>query len=216
MIFMLRRITALLGGAALALSLVAAPANAEEAEAELGSTSLAAVLTSGQVAFDRDFRDYDILTAAVQAVLKAKPNSAVKVLADGDTALTAFIPNDRAFQRLVKDLTGKTMKSEKRIFATVASLGIPTVESILLYHVVPGATIDSSQAVQANGARLQTALSGKVIRVAVQSDPTAILLRDYNKKLGTPKVILSQVDINKGNKQIAHGIDRVLIPVKKI
>ena len=213
---MLRRITALLGGAALALSLVAAPANAEEAEAELGSTSLAAVLTSGQVAFDRDFRDYDILTAAVQAVLKAKPNSAVKVLADGDTALTAFIPNDRAFQRLVKDLTGKTMKSEKRIFATVASLGIPTVESILLYHVVPGATIDSSQAVQANGARLQTALSGKVIRVAVQSDPTAILLRDYNKKLGTPKVILSQVDINKGNKQIAHGIDRVLIPVKKI
>jgi uncharacterized surface protein with fasciclin (FAS1) repeats len=213
---MIRRITALLGGAALTLSLVAAPANAEEAEAELGTTSLAAVLTSGQVAFDRDFRDYDILTAAVQAVLKAKPNSPVKVLADGDTALTAFIPNDRAFQRLVKDLTGKTMKSERRIFATVASLGIPTVESILLYHVVPGATIDSSQAVQANGARLQTALSGKVIRVAVESDPTAILLRDYNKKLGTPKVILSQVDINEGNKQIAHGIDRVLIPVKKI
>jgi uncharacterized surface protein with fasciclin (FAS1) repeats len=213
---MIRRITALLGGAALTLSLVAAPANAEEAEAELGNTSLAAVLTSGQVAFDRDFRDYDILTAAVQAVLKAKPNSPVKVLADGDTALTAFIPNDRAFQRLVKDLTGKTMKSERRIFATVASLGIPTVESILLYHVVPGATIDSSQAVQANGARLQTALSGKVIRVAVQSDPTAILLRDYNRKLGTPKVILSQVDINEGNKQIAHGIDRVLIPVKKI
>ena len=213
---MIRRITALLGGTALTLSLVAAPANAEEAEAELGTTSLASVLTSGQVAFDRDFRDYDILTAAVQAVLKAKPNSPVKVLADGDTALTAFIPNDRAFQRLVKDLTGKTMKSERRIFATVASLGIPTVESILLYHVVPGATIDSSQAVQANGARLQTALSGKVIRVAVQSDPTAILLRDYNKKLGTPKVILSQVDINEGNKQIAHGIDRVLIPVKKI
>jgi uncharacterized surface protein with fasciclin (FAS1) repeats len=216
LIFMIRRITALLGGTALTLSLVAAPANAEEAEAELGTTSLASVLTSGQVAFDRDFRDYDILTAAVQAVLKAKPNSPVKVLADGDTALTAFIPNDRAFQRLVKDLTGKTMKSERRIFATVASLGIPTVESILLYHVVPGATIDSSQAVQANGARLQTALSGKVIRVAVQSDPTAILLRDYNKKLGTPKVILSQVDINEGNKQIAHGIDRVLIPVKKI
>jgi uncharacterized surface protein with fasciclin (FAS1) repeats len=213
---MIRRLTGLLGGAALILALGAAPASAEEAEAELGNASLASVLTAGQTAFDRDFRDYDILTAAVQAVLKAKPNSAVKVLADGDTALTAFIPNDRAFQRLVKDLTGKTMKSEKRIFNTVASLGIPTVESILLYHVVPGATIDSSQALQANGARLQTALSGKVIRVAVQSDPAAILLRDYNKKLGTPRVILSQVDINEGNKQIAHGIDRVLIPVKKI
>jgi uncharacterized surface protein with fasciclin (FAS1) repeats len=213
---MVRRMTALLGGAALALTLVVAPAHAEEAPAELGNTSLAAVLTAGQTAFDRDFRDYDILTAAVQAVLAAKPNSPVKVLAEGDTALTAFIPNDRAFQRLVKDLTGKTLRSEKKIFETVAGLGIPTVESVLLYHVVPGATIDSAQALQANGARLQTALKGKVIRVKVDSDPAAILLQDYNKKLGTPKVILSQVDINDGNKQIAHGIDRVLIPVKKL
>jgi uncharacterized surface protein with fasciclin (FAS1) repeats len=208
-----RRVAALVGSAALALTVtVAVPATADD---ELGNTSLAAVLTAGQTAFDRDFTDYDILTAAVQAVLKAKPNSAVKVLADGDTALTAFIPNDRAFQRLVKDLTGKTVKSEKKIFETVASLGIPTVEAVLLYHVVPGATIDSSQAVQANGARLQTALKGKVIRVTVQDNPTAIILGDYNK-LPDPRVILSQVDINKGNKQIAHGINRVLLPVKKV
>ena len=32
-----------------------------------------------------------------RAVLKAKPDSDVKVLTDGDTALTAFLPNDRAF-----------------------------------------------------------------------------------------------------------------------
>ena len=31
----------------------------------------------------------------------------VAVLADGNTRLTAFLPTDRAFQRLVKDLTGK-------------------------------------------------------------------------------------------------------------
>lgn len=210
-----KRFIAIIGSAALALSLAAVPAQADEEAAELGTTSLAEVLTSGQTAFDRDFTDYDILTAAVQAVLKAKPNSPVKVLADGDTALTAFIPNDRAFQRLVKALTGKTLKSERRIFQAVAGLGIDTVENVLLYHVVPGATIDSSQALQANGARLQTALPGKVIRVTVQDSPAAIILRDYNK-LPDPRVILSQVDINQGNKQIAHGINRVLIPVKKL
>lgn len=195
--------------------MAAVPAQADEEVAELGTTSLAEVLTSGQTAFDRDFTDYDILTAAVQAVLKAKPNSPVAVLADGDTALTAFIPNDRAFQRLVKALTGKTLTSERRIFQAVAGLGIDTVENVLLYHVVPGATIDSSQALQANGARLQTALPRKVIRVTVQDSPAAIILRDYNK-LPDPRVILSQVDINQGNKQIAHGINRVLIPVKKL
>ncbi len=26
--------------------------------------------------------------------------------------------------------------------------------------------------------------------------------------------MLSQVDLNAGNKQIAHGIDRVLLPIK--
>jgi uncharacterized surface protein with fasciclin (FAS1) repeats len=210
-----QRFIAIIGSTALALSLAAVPAQADEEVAELGTTSLAEVLTSGQTAFDRDFTDYDILTAAVQAVLKAKPNSPVAVLADGDTALTAFIPNDRAFQRLVKALTGKTLKSERRIFQAVAGLGIDTVENVLLYHVVPGATIDSSQALQANGARLQTALPGKVIRVTVQDSPAAIILRDYNK-LPDPRVILSQVDINQGNKQIAHGINRVLIPVKKL
>jgi hypothetical protein len=41
---------------------------------------------------------------------------------------------------------------------------------------------------------------------------TVITLGDYNKKLKDAKVILKQVDINKGNLQIAHGIDAVLMP----
>jgi hypothetical protein len=43
---------------------------------------------------------------------------------------------------------------------------------------------------------------------------TKITLTDYNKKLKNPVVILSQVDINKFNKQVAHGIDAVLMPTK--
>lgn len=178
-----------------------------------GTTSLATVLGAGQAKFDMNAKDYDIVTKAVEAVLAAKPDSPVKVLADGTTALTAFVPNDQAFKNLASALTGKKVRSEAAAFAAVASLGIDTVEKVLEYHVVPGATILSGDALKANGAKLATALPGKVIRVSVTGAP-AIVLKDYNPKLANPRVILSQVDVNKGNKQVAHGIDAVLLPTK--
>lgn len=201
---------AALGAAALigATALATAPA----ASAADGETSLATVLKAGQAKFDRDAMDYDILTKAVETVLAAKPNSAVKVLADGSTALTAFIPNDKAFKNLASALTGKTVRTEAGAFKAVAGLGVDTVETVLLYHVVPGATILSGDALKANGARLKTAVDGKVIRVKVTKAP-AIVLGDYAPALRNPRVILTQVDINKGNKQVAHGIDAVLLPI---
>lgn len=190
-----------------ATALVAAPA----AQAADGTTSLATVLKAGQAKFDKDFKDYDIVTKAVETVLAAKPDSAVKVLADGNTALTAFIPNDQAFLNLASALTGKKVKTEAGAFKAVAGLGVDTVETVLLYHVVPGATILSGDALKANGAKLKTAVDGKVIRVKV-TDAPAIILGDYAPKLPNPRVILSQVDINEGNKQVAHGINGVLLP----
>jgi uncharacterized surface protein with fasciclin (FAS1) repeats len=206
----------LIGGiaaAAIVLPLAAAVAPAASA-ADMGTTSLASVLTGGQQGFDQDYKDYDVLTAAVLAVLKANPNSPVKVLADGNTALTAFIPNDQAFMNLASALTKKKVTTEAAAFKAVASLGIPTVEKVLEYHVVPGSTILSGDALKANGAKLKTALPGKTIGVKVVVSPASITLVDYNKALPNPKVILSQVDINKGNMQVAHGIDAVLMPTK--
>jgi uncharacterized surface protein with fasciclin (FAS1) repeats len=180
--------------------------------ANQGSKPLAAVLTAnGGGTFDKNWGDFDIVTQAVLAVLKAKPDSDVKVLTDGSVRLTAFIPTDRAFQRLVTSLTGKKPATERAAFRAVAGLGIPTVEAVLLYHVVPGATIRSGQALKANGAVLTTA-SGATIKVRVTKAP-AIILRDKDGNSRNPRVILSKVDINKGNKQIAHGIDRVLRPI---
>ena len=201
---------AALGAAALigATALVAAPA----AQAADGEVSLATVLKAGQAKFDQDDKDFDIVTKAVEAVLANKPDSAVKVLADGSTALTAFIPTDRAFKNLASALSNKTIKTEAGAFKVVAGLGIDAVESVLLYHVVPGATILSGDALKANGARLKTALDGKVIRVRVTSAP-AIILGDYAPKLANPRVNLDQVDINKGNMQVAHGINAVLLPI---
>lgn len=195
-------------GAAALLGLAAVAPAAQAAE---GTTSLATVLKVGQGAFDKDAADFDILTKAAEAVLAAKPDSPVKVLADGNVALTVFAPTDRAFEKLASTLTGKKVTSEQAAFNTVAGLGIDTVEKVLLYHVVPGQTILSQDAVKANGAKLKTADANKVIKVRVTSKP-AIILGDYAPKLPNPSVILSKVDINKGNKQVAHGINGVLLP----
>ena len=174
----------------------------------LGTKSLASILTAKN-SFDRDTKNFDILTAAVLAVLKSKPNSPVKALTDGTIALTAFIPNDGAFKNLVRALTKKPVPNEKAAFSAVAGLGIGKVEQILLYHVVVGDPILSENALKANGAVLPTAFAGKSLKVSVMG--TKIQLGDYTK-VRYPKVLLSGVDINRGNKQIAHAIDNVLLP----
>ena len=115
----------------------------------------------GRQPFDRNWYDYDIVTEAVLAVLAAKPESPVGLLTDGTVPLTAFIPNDRAFQVLAYDLTKKWPTTEEKTFdALVAAAGVDAIEQVLLYHVVPGATITKKAAVNANGAVLTTAQGG--------------------------------------------------------
>ena len=178
-----------------------------------GTRSLAAVLTADGNQFDANWYDYDIVTEAVLAVLKAKPASKVGVLADGNIALTAFLPDDRAFQTLVADLAGSRPKTERAVFGAVAGLGIDTVETVLLYHVVPGATITSKQAVAANGAVLETAQGGTVTVRSYSRYLPIIELRDKDTDDRNPFVNPLALDRNKGNKQIAHGITDVLRPI---
>ncbi len=141
---------------------------AAPASAAPGQRSLATVLAADGHHFDHKWGDFDILDAAVTAVLKAKPNSAVGVLADGSVALTAFLPTDRAFRRLVHDLTGKRPRTERATFnRLVKAAGVNTIEQVLLYHVVPGATITYAKAKASDGAALKSAL-GPVIRVNVR------------------------------------------------
>ena len=197
-------------GAAVLLSGTLAAATVAPAQADTsGTRSLAAVLAKDGSGFDHNWHDYDIVDNAVAAVLAAKPNSAVGVLADGTTPLTAFLPNDRAFQLLVKDLTGKKPKTEKKAFAAVASLGIDTVETVLLYHVDPDTRINYKQALKSDGAEL-TMASGGIVRVDVRKGHKIKLL-DADRNDDNPRIV--QKNINKGNRQIAHGINRVLRPL---
>ena len=93
-------------------------------------------------------------------------------------------------------------------------MGIPTVEKVLLYHVVPGGPILAKDALKANGARLATALPGASFTVHVKGKNVPVItLRDLDGNDRNPWVNPWQTDLNEGNKQIAHGITRVLRPL---
>ena len=212
---MIRKQTVAAGLTAVALAATATVAAAPGAQAapsttdRAGKTSLAAVLASDGHRFDKKWGDFDILDAAVMAVLKEKPKSPVAVLAKGKVRLTAFLPTDRAFQRLAKTLTGASPKTEKKTFNALAkAAGIDVIETVLLYHVVPGKTLGATKVVKADGKKLTTAQGGKV---TVQVKGKKVTLVDADPDLANPRVIAT--DINKGNRQIGHAIDRVLLPL---
>ena len=204
----LKRTTA----AALALGLMFSPVSANAATDDLKSMPLTDVWNLPSAEFDRNSADVDIFTSVFMDVWGQLPESPVQAIANGNTALTAFVPTDAAFRSLVKYLTGKTLKTEQAVANAVMGLGAKTVEKVILYHVIVGDPILSPDALKANGAKLNAA-SGETVGVSVKG--TTITLIDKVKKYKNPTVILAAVDINKGNKQVAHAINQVLLPTLK-
>ena len=202
----IKRYAALVAASALVLSPIS-PAQAEE-EA-LKTMPLTEVLNLPRASFDDNLGDYDIFTQLFMDVWGALPESAVSAISQGDVALTAFVPTDRAFRKLVRHLTGSASKNEEALAAAAMSLGAETLEKVILYHVVVGNPILSPAALEANGSVLNTA-AGQTFRVKVEG--TKITLIDKSKKHKNAVVLLSKVDINKGNKQVAHGINQVMLP----
>ena len=202
-------------GAALLLAVPTTASATPSPSAPTGTRSLASVLTAnGNGQFDGNPFDYDIVTQAVLAVLAAKPASPVGVLTQGDVALTAFLPSDFAFRDLVRQLTGTTYASEKDVFAAlVTAAGVDTVETVLLFHVVPGATITSKDAVNADGAKLATAQGGTITVDVIVKRLGVVKLVDQDPTDANPYLNPFALNINRGNKQIAHGITAVLRPV---
>jgi len=190
-----------------------APADAGSDRSAPGNRSLAKVLAADGTSFDRRARDFDIVEAAVLAVLDAKPDSPVSLLTKGRQRLTAFLPTDAAFRALVKDLTGTAPQRERRVFTTLAgATDIDTIEAVLLYHVVAGQTLGSGKVVAAAKERTElTMASGGTVVVRMHEGRVVLVDADTDDR--NARAIPRALDINKGNKQIAHGIDRVLRPI---
>ncbi|HYO38505.1 MAG TPA: fasciclin domain-containing protein [Nocardioidaceae bacterium] len=207
----LTRVTSTIAAGMLGVATLAAAPPASAAGA--GERNLVDVLAADGNRLDHNWDDFDIVEKAVGRVLAAKPKSSVGVLADGSTALTAFLPTDRAFRRLVTDLTGKRRATERGVLRAVnKAVDVPTLESVLLYHVVPGATLTYRQARHADGAVLKTALAGATVRINVTKRHNVFLV-DADRNDRDPRVLRAAKNLNQGNKQIAHGINRVLRPV---
>ena len=198
----------MMAGAAALIGLVSfAPA----ADAETKKPTLAEILLSdsakdGPDGFDHRSKDYDIVT---QAVLLFP--DLVAAASDPNAQLTVFLPNDAAFRRLVYDVTGKWYRSEADIFNAVASLGTDTVKQVLQYHIV-GSAIPFSAALKADGAKLDTLLSGGKIEVDVRHHKPRIKLIDADTNDRDPRVVKADVGGAAANGY-AHGIDRVLRPI---
>jgi uncharacterized surface protein with fasciclin (FAS1) repeats len=208
------RVAAALATTALAAATLvpASSAQAQTQSPHLGKTSLAQVLAADGLELDSSWGDFDILDQAVNDVIAAKPDSAVAVLADGSVRLTAFAPTDRAFRKLVTGLTGTRPADEQSTYDTLSSVGVDTIESVLLYHVVPGAPITYREAKQADGAKLTTA-NGAKLRVDYHRKTGKVFLVDQDPDAPNAYVYSALKNLNQGNRQIAHGISQVLRPL---
>jgi len=200
-------VTAVVTAAVTTAAFAITPAQAESGP--LGTTSIAEVLAADGLEFDDNWQDFDILDQAVNDVIGAKPESAVAVLADGRVKLTVFAPNDRAFRRLVRDVAGVKAEDEATTYELLSTVGVDTIESVLLYHVVPGAPITFRAAKKADGAKLKTA-NGRKLTVDYRKQTGRVFLLDRDLNERNSYVLVKNV--NKGNRQIAHGVRTVLRP----
>lgn len=182
--------------AALALVFSATPAQAHGGTPP-GTIVDVAVAASGGGTPDRNPWDYDIL---VQAVLATGLDGA---LSDTSTKYTVFAPNDRAFLRLVTDLTGTAPASEADALTTITSaFTVDQIADILLYHVVAGKRLGPLKVLTA---RSLTMADGGIVK------PRGITLRDETPALRDPRLVLWAINIPASNGVI-HTIDRVLVP----
>lgn len=189
---------AVAAAAALALVFTATPAQAHGwGGAPAGTIVDVAVAASGGGTPDDNPRDYDIL---VQAVLATGLNGA---LSDTSQTYTVFAPNDRAFLRLVTDLTGTAPANEAAALTAITSaFTTEQISNILLYHVVAGKKLGPVKVLTAGSL---TMANGGIVK------PRGITLRDETPALADPRLVLWAINIPATNGVI-HTIDRVLVP----
>ena len=182
------------------LALTAAPASARgfrDQPVETGANIVGTVVavSGAPGTFDDNGRDYDILREAVIAAGLADE------LSSG--TWTVFAPNDRAFSRLVYDLTGSWPVDEEAALTAVAGVAGDLLDDVLLYHVVAGEALrpvdllDRSELTTAGGGTLGV---------------SALTLMDAEPDLRDARIVVPASDIHATNGTI-NTIDRVLLPI---
>lgn len=209
---MRRKLTVLLA------TMLVAGALAGPATAQTPGTLADQILADADQQYDRNWYDFDVIGEIVKAILDSSvPTQLGAAAGDVPGGITAFLPNDRAFQVLAWDLTGRWYRNEADLIGAIlgskqvnGDLGL--VNAIVEYHVVPGATIDSKTALQSDSAVL-TSLMGATFKVDVISKRWAIVqLVDQDRNDINPFLVKSKLD-NVASNGIWHGISLLLRPI---
>ena len=140
-------------------------------------------------------------TRSSDKILAENPSTPLALAADpASPKLTVFLPNDRAFQALAADLLGFRywFASETTVAtALVQALPTSTLETVVQYHVIPGADIDSKTALSVpRGTALTTLQGGKIMVTPVRTFGTAIL-SDNDRNDIDPFLVQSKLDIEE-------------------
>lgn len=207
---MKKRLTAGLVAAVAAASLLAttvtAPAGAAPRQEGDPGTITDIVAASGE-GFDTNGRDYDVLLAAVTAA------DLGGTLATPGLDVTVWAPKDRAFVRTAQDLgfTGADTDEEGAwnfLVAALTEIGggdpIPTLTTILLYHVTPDA--------RGPGRVLAATRFPTLAEKGIRHIPDTLTLIDKDPDIPNPRLVPAAINIKASNGKI-HTINRVLIPV---
>jgi uncharacterized surface protein with fasciclin (FAS1) repeats len=128
---------------------------------------------------------FTTLVAALQA------SGLDAVLADETRDFTVFAPTDAAFAALLTDLG----------ISAADLLASPNLSDILLYHVVPDAEINSTQAIAAAGTTVTTA----------NTDDIGVALQGTDLFINASRVATPDVAASNG---VIHVIDAVLVPTE--
>ena len=215
---MYKRALAALGIAAAASVLASTVSVGASAKVDPKTLSIADVLLaddagSGQAnVLDRNWRDYDLLTAAVLAV---GASDLVPAAANKSAALTVLAPNDQAFRLLAHDLTKKPMRNEQQVLdalLAVEAAAPGTIKAVLSYHIVPAKL--GPAAVLASDNVSVTSLGGGTFTVDV-INRRAAFVQFVDGDPNARNAFLNKINVGGGElaNGFVHGVDRVLRPL---
>lgn len=152
----------------------------------------------------RNWYDYDILTKLV-----VLDGNLVGPVTDPSAELTLFAPNDRAFQLLAKDLTGRWYWTETKVFRALkraVNSGAVDLTNVLTYHVVGGKVVKADVPVNTPIATLNGG------EITVKPKRFGLLrIADEVDAFRNPYIVRTDLGAERSNSVI-HTISRVLVP----